>query len=67
MQQFELIDQKKSTDKKKEKMEKKVKMIATEDDEVVLVQYISTFWNSLYNMQIYTCKQIDMTHTNMRF
>lgn len=38
MQQFELIDQKKkSTDKKKEKMEKKVKMIATEDDEVVLV------------------------------
>lgn len=67
MQQFELIDQKKSTDKKKEKMEKKVKMIATEDYEVVLVQYISTFWNSLYNMQIYTCKQIDMTHTNMRF
>lgn len=48
-------------------MEKKVKMIATEDDEVVLVQYISTFWNSLYNMQIYTCKQIDMTHTNMRY
>lgn len=37
MQQFELIDQKKSTDKKKEKMEKKVKMIATEDYEVVLV------------------------------
>lgn len=37
MQHFELIDQKKSTDKKKEKMEKKVKMIATEDDEVVLV------------------------------
>lgn len=38
MQQFELIDQKKSTDKKKEKMEKKkVKMIAAEDYEVVLV------------------------------
>lgn len=40
MQHFELIDQKKkkkSTDKKKKKMEKKVKMIATEDYEVVLV------------------------------
>lgn len=35
MQQFELIDQKKSTDKKKEKMD--LKMIATEDYEVVLV------------------------------
>lgn len=69
MQHFELIDQKKKkkAQTKRKRKWKILKMIATEDYEVVLVQYISTFWNSLYNMQIYTCKQIDMTHTNMRF
>lgn len=38
MQQFELIDQKKKhRQKERENGKKKVKMIATEDDEVVLV------------------------------
>lgn len=38
-------------------------MIATEHYEVVLVQHISTFWNSLYNMQIYIYMHVDRYDT----
>lgn len=70
MQNFKLTKKQNKTHRQKEiENGRKVKMIAIEHYEVASVLYISTFWNSLYNMQIYiyTCMEIDMTHTNMRY
>lgn len=54
MQNFKLTKNKNKTHRQKEiENGRKVKMIAIEHYEVASVLYISTFWNSLYNMQIY--------------
>lgn len=55
MQNFKLTkkNQKKPHRQKEIENGRKVKMIAIEHYEVASVLYISTFWNSLYNMQIY--------------